>query len=435
MKVKILTLTLIFLGFTKIIAQPGWKFPDNEEDSIYTNEKIVLYSDMMKLGNYKQSLPHLQWLLINVPDLNESIYINGTKIFESLAETEKDPDKKRIYEDSTLLMYDLRIKYFNDEAAVMNRKAYTAYGFFKDDKSKYEELYNMYKRTFELNKNDVWDQNLLSYMDVVRRYKLTGGSISDEEILDIYDEIMVIIEFKTGTGKNVDRLERIGDNVDKLLAATIQVDCDFIQNTLGPKLQANPDDLKLAKNIFKLAFAGKCMEIPIFLEAVKNIYDKEPNYGMAKLIGDRSYVNKDYDTALEYYNEAITQTDENIKQAELYLNQANIYSILHNKPKARQMAYEAIKRDPAKKEAFNFIGNLYFTSYEDCKQGVNEVQDRAVFIAAYEMYRKAGNFDAMQKAKEQFPTMETIFTYDMNVGDPLRIGCWINESVTIQRRD
>ena len=99
------------------------------------------------------------------------------------------------------------------------------------------------------------------------------------------------------------------------------------------------------------------------------------------------------------------------------------------------MAYEAIKRDPTKKEAFNFIGNLYFTSYEDCKQGVNEVQDRAVFIAAYEMYRKAGNFDAMQKAKEQFPTMETIFTYDMNVGDPLRIGCWINESVTIQRRD
>jgi hypothetical protein len=274
MKVKLLTLTLILLGFGKIVAQPGWNFPDNKEDSSYTNEKIVLYSDMMKLGNYKHSLPHLQWLLFNVPDLNESIYINGAKIFESLAETEKEPKQRRVYEDSTLLMYDLRIQYFNDEAAVMNRKAYTAYGFFKDDKSKYAELYDMYKKTFELNKNEVWDQNLLSYMDVVRRHKLSNGVVSDEEVLEIYDEIMGIIDHKMSLGKNVDRLERISDNVDKLLAATIQVDCDFIQNTLGPKLQANPDDLKLAKNIFKLAFAGKCMDIPIFLEAVKNIYDR-----------------------------------------------------------------------------------------------------------------------------------------------------------------
>ncbi|MBR9997496.1 MAG: hypothetical protein KFF73_00930 [Cyclobacteriaceae bacterium] len=435
MKVKILTLALILLGITEMFAQSGWNFPDNEKDSIYTNEKIVLYSDMMKLGNYKQSLPHLQWILFNVPSLNSSIYINGAKIFESLAETEKDPAQKRVYQDSTMMIYDLRIKYFNEEAEVMNRKSYTAYGFFKDDKSKYQELYEMYKKTFELNGNDVWDQNLLSYMDVVRRYKLTGGTIPDTEVLDIYDEIMSIVDTKMSLDKNVDRLERIADNVDKLLAATIQVDCDFIQNTLGPKLQQNPDDLKLAKNIFKLAFAGKCMEIPIFLEAIKNIYKKEPNYGMAKLIGDRSYVSKDYEMALKYYDEAIRNTDENIKQAELYLNQANIYSILDNKPKARHMAYQAIDKDPAKKEAYNFIGNLYFSSYDDCKKGVNEVEDRAVFIAAYEMYRKAGNYDAMNRAKEQFPAMETIFTYNMELGDPIRIGCWINESVGIQRRD
>jgi tetratricopeptide (TPR) repeat protein len=254
-------------------------------------------------------------------------------------------------------------------------------------------------------------------------------------VLNIYDQIMGILDHKMSLDKNVDRLERIGDNVDKLLAATIQVDCDFIQNTLGPKLHQNPDDLKLAKNIFKLAFAGKCMDIPIFLEAVKNIYEKEPNYGMAKLIGDRSYIGKDYETALEYYDEAITQTDENIKQAELYLNEANIYGLQGNKLKARQMAYKAIDKDPGKKEAYNFIGNLYFSSYEDCKKGVNEVEDRAVFIAAYEMYRKAGNTELMARAKEQFPTMETIFTYNMELGDPIKIGCWINESVAIQRRD
>ncbi len=435
MKFKILTLGFLISGMVSSFAQQGWNFPDNESDSIKTNEKIVLYSDMFKLGQYERSTPHLQWLLTNVPDLNESIYINGAKIYESLAETAKDPELKRIYQDSTLMMYDLRIKYFNEEAAVMNRKAYTAYGFFKGDQDRYGDLYQMFKKTFELNEENVWDQNLLAYMDIVRRYKLTGGDISDDQVLSVYDQIIGVITTKKNLGKNNERLSKISDNIDKLLAATIKVDCNFIQNNLGSKLKANPDDLDLAKNIFKLAFAGKCLDEPIFLEAVRIIFDKEPNYGMAKLIADRSYLNKDYETALEFYNTAIELTEENIKQAELYLNQANIYNTLANKVKARQMAYKALEADPGKKEAYNFIGNLYFTSYQECKQGQNEVKDRAVFFAAYEMYSKAGNQDAMRKAREQFPTMETIFTYNMEVGEKITVDCWINETATIRRRD
>lgn len=435
MKAKILTLVFTLYGFSYLFAQSGWNFPENEADSIRTNEKLVLYSDLLKLGNYKQAVPHLQWLLKNTPDLNESLYINGAKIYENLAETEKDPKKKRQYQDSTILMYDLRIKYFDDEAAVLNREAFSAYDFYKDDKSKYKYLFDLFKKTFELNGNQVWDQNLLAYMDVVRRYKLTGGQISDDEVLDIYDQITEIIEYKQGLDKNTERLEKISDNVDKLLAATIQVDCDFIQNTLGPKLKSDQDNLKLAKNIFKLAFAGKCLDNPVFMDAALVIYEKEPNYGMAKLIGDRSYLNKNYNDAMKYYGEAIDLTDENLKKAELYANMANIQSILGNKPRARDYALKAINADPGKKEAYNLIGNLYFSSYDECKKGENEVKDRAVFFAAYEMYRLAGNTDGMKKAKEQFPTMETIFTYDMQVGQKITVDCWINETVTIQRRD
>ena len=36
--------------------------------------------------------------------------------------------------------------------------------------------------------------------------------------------------------KNTDRLRRYQDNLDKLLTATITVDCNFVENTLGPKL-------------------------------------------------------------------------------------------------------------------------------------------------------------------------------------------------------
>lgn len=435
MKNIILAFAIIAWGHVIAFAQPGWNFPDNEKDSLITAEKIALYGDPIKAGNFKQALAPLQWLLINVPDLNESLYINGAKIFESLAEITNEKIQKRIYEDSALLMYDLRIQYFNDEAAVMNRKVYTAYGFFKDDPDKYQELYDMYAKTFSLDKKEIWDQNLLAYMDVVRRFRSNGGDLPDEKVLEIYDQIIEIIEYKKEQGEEEDKLEKIRDNVYRLLANIINVDCDFIQNKLGSALHENPDDLGLAKNIFRFAFLGKCMDIPLFLEATRIIFEKEPTYGMAKLIADRSYVIKDYETALDFYQQAMQLTDENLKISELYLNQASINNTQGNKSKARELAYKALEVDPTNKEAYNTIGNLYYNSYKECKNGINEIEDRAVFFAAYEMYRKAGNAEGMKQSKEQFPLMETIHTYNMLPGDPVRVGCWINESYTVQRRD
>jgi tetratricopeptide (TPR) repeat protein len=433
MKSIILTFAISLIGFSYVFAQtPGWNWPEDRQTA---EEKNVIYTDMMKLGNYKAAVPALSWLLINAPDLNESIYINGAKIYESLAESEKDEAKKKVFMDSTILMYDLRVKYFNDEAAVLNREAFTAYKFYKDDKEKYQELYDLYKRTFELNKNNVWDQNLMAYMDIVRRYKLTGGDISDEKVLEIYDEIVEIIQFKIEQGKNVSRLEVINDNVDKVLAGTVKVDCDFIQNTLGPKLKEDPTDLKLAKNIFKLSMAGKCLDLPIFLDAVKVMQELEPNYGMANLIGDKSFANKEYEIALQYYNEAIKLTEDNVRIGEVYLKQAQIKGTQKKKIEARDLARKALAADPSLREAWTLIGNLYYTSYNECKKGQNIVEDRAVYFAAYEAYRKAGNQEAMGSAKAQFPTMEEIFTYNMEVGQTIRVGCWINEPVTVQRRD
>jgi tetratricopeptide (TPR) repeat protein len=435
MKFIILAFAFSFIGWSNLFAQPGWNFPDNEEDSLMAAEKNALYTDNVKTGNFKSALPSLQWLLINVPDLNESIYINGAKIFENLVEITSDFEKKRVYEDSALLMYDLRIKYFNDELNVLNRKIYTAYGFFKDEPSKYEILYEMYSDVFERANYDVWDQNLLAYMDVIRRYRSTGGNITDKEVLEIYDHIIQIIEHKKEQGEDEAKLEKIKDNVYRLLANIINIDCDFIENKMGPSLRENPEDLGLAKNIFRFAFAGKCLEIPIFLEAVKIIFEKEPNYGMAKLIADRSYLNKDFETALLFYEKAMDLTEENLVISELYLNQANINSIQGHKSKARQYAYKALEADPGNKDAYNTIGNLYYNSYQECKKGVNEVEDRAVFFAAYEMYKRAGNMDGMKQAKEQFPLMEIIHMYNMVPGDQVHIGCWINENYTVQRRD
>ncbi len=412
-------------------ANAQWNWPD---DRATAEEKNALYTDNFKQGNYRLAADHLSWLLRNAPDLNKSIYINGVKIYDGLATEESDNAKKIIYQDSVLLLYDLRIKYFGEEGSVLNRKAYDAYKYYKGDNDRYDELYTLFKSTFELNGNKVMDINLLPYMDVVRRYKVSGGNITDEEVLDRYEEIVVITNYKIDQGKNVDRLKVVLDNVNELLVSTIDVDCDFVENTLGPKLKQEPDNLKLAKNILRLGFAGKCMDSDAFIEGAKVVQKHEPEYGLAKLIGQTAASKKDFETAIEYLEESVDLTDDNTKKGDSYYSLAVIQSNMDRKVSARDYARKAVAVDPTKKEAYKLIGNLYFNSFNECKKGQNPVHDKAVYIAAYEMFRLAGDGEGMSRAKGQFPTMEEIFTWDMHEGDNYKVGCWINESVSIQKK-
>jgi tetratricopeptide (TPR) repeat protein len=102
---------------------------------------------------------------------------------------------------------------------------------------------------------------------------------------------------------------------------------------------------------------------------------------------------------------------------------------------ARTMYQKAVEADPAAKEAYNNIGILYFTSYEQCKQGKSKVDDRAVFLLAYDMFMRGGNGQMAAQAKEQFPSKTEIFEENREAGDKISLGCWIGQSTTIRTRD
>ena len=426
---------IFFIGlFATLIfgtANAQWNWP---EDRATAEEKNALYTDNFKQGNYRRAADHLSWLLKNAPNLNKSIYINGVKIYDGLASEATDPAKKVVFQDSVLQLYDLRIQYFGEEGKVLNRKAFDAYKYYKGDKTRYEELNQLFKSTFELNGNSVMDNNLLSYMDVVRRFKVSGGNISDEEVLDVYEEIVKITNYKISQGKNVERLKSYLDNVNSLLVNTIDVDCDFVENTLGPKLEAEPDNLKLAKNILRLGFAGKCMDSEAFMAGAKVVQKHEPEYALAKLIGQSAASKKDFDTAIKYLEESVELTDDNTKKGDSYYSLAIIQMNLDKKVSARDYARKSVAVDPTNKDAYKLIGNLYYNSFDECKKGENPIYDKAVYMAAYKMFQMAGDQAGMSRAQAQFPTREEIFTWDIEEGSSYRVGCWINETVSITKR-
>lgn len=425
---------LLFTFFIVInvasIAQQGWKWPEDVERA---KEKNALYVDAVKSKQFANAVESHQWLLDNAPDLNESLYINGYKIYEGLVDAESDPVKKASLQEKALNMYDDRIKYFGKEDKVLNRKAFTAYKYYKGNKAKYQELMALFDRTFELNQEKTLDNNLMAYMDVIRRYKLSGGAMTDEEVIDRYGMISDVIDGKIAIKKNIPRLEKIQANVDKLLTSTVTVDCPFVEKKIAPKMRKSQDP-KMAKKVFQLMLTAKCSESPTFVEAAEIVYKSEPAFGLAKVIALKHASSGDMGKANEYYTQALGLTDDNLKKSEIYMSMAQIYASNGNKVAARTNARKAMANDPSVNKAYLLIGNLYMQSYNDCRAGESKVDDRLVFIAAYNQYKRGGDQSAMNKAKAQFPSIEEIFELGLAEGQSMTVGCWINETVILERR-
>lgn len=50
------------------------------------------------------------------------------------------------------------------------------------------------------------------------------------------------------------------------------------------------------------------------------------------------------------------------------------------------------------------------------------------------MYLRGGSNEKANQAKAQFPSMEEIFNENLSIGESLNTGCWINEKVTLNKR-
>ena len=231
-------------------------------------------------------------------------------------------------------------------------------------------------------------------------------------------------------------IKAVGENADKIFASTITVSCDYIAEKMMPKLNENPSDVDLAKKIIALSLASSCTDRPFFTEAAEATFNVEPNAGLAKTIASRKMANDDMTGANEWFEKAIEISSDDEQKSEIYFDMASINLKEGNKQQARNYALKSASLSSSQSgKAYKLVGDIYMNSYEQCKGGKDVVEDRAVFIAAYDMYVKAGNSSGMNNAKEQFPSKEEVFTYNKKVGDQVTLNCWVGGTVSIQTRD
>ncbi len=435
MKKLNLAILLLFFCASAFAQMPNLNLPDDPALADEARRRFAISVDEMGVKRYDSAIQAVQWLEKNTPLLYDGLYINGYKAYEEMSKKEQDAAKKELYLDSMMYFYDKKEERFELTDREKNNRAYRYYKYWKSNRAKIGRGMETYAVAYE-NIGKVINNNIVSYMDMVRRFRAYGNEFSNNEVLEVYAKVMAAIEAKELQGEDEAKLERYRSAVNGLLTQIIgdDLNCEFIDTNLAPPLDEG-EDVKLAKKVFGLLLGQSCSDSPYYLKSALMIQNSEPTTGLAKVIAQKYYKDGDLDNAATYYQQAVDMEEDYDKKAELYLDLAKLNLSAKNKADARKYALEAAKLGgEAKKEAYSFIGDLYMNSFNDCKKNVSQIDDRAVFMAAYDMYYNAGNYGGMDNAKAQFPTVSDVFTANKQEGDPIQVGCWINVTTKIRTR-
>ncbi len=434
---KVLKVALL-LFFAQVTIAQDFKLnlPDDPELAAEARRKFVFAMDEMSIKEYKSAAGAVNWLLENTPKLNDGQYINGYKAYEELAIAAENAEDKNRYLDSMFICYDMKKEHFGLTDREVNNKAYKYFKYWKTNRERILDGFEAYKEAYD-KPNAVINNNVVSYMDMCRRVSAYEKSLSDDEIIDIYFQVNELIDLKQSKGGDEAKMDRYRTAVTSLLIQTIgedKLNCDFINDNIAKGLDTK-EDVKLAKNVFKLLLDQECSSSPYFEKAMKIIQDNEPTQGVAKVLAQRAFGRKDYVEATKWYKEAINLESDPAGKGELQMDIAKLNLAQGDKAGARTAALEAIKLNPLfDKEAYKFIGNLYMGSFNDCAKQQSQIDDRAVFMAAYDAFAKAGDKSGMAQAKAQFPTVANVFEANKEEGDAVRVGCWIQVTTKIRTR-
>ena len=413
-------------------AQDGWNWPTDPAQEAKAREYNAAYFDYMKAEQFVEATKPLSWLLVNVPNLNESIYIQGVTVYKGAADKTTDAAQKRVYQDSVMALYDKRGELYNNPVKWIETKAYYGYLFFRADKAKIPAVVADFEKTLAL-KGTINFQFVPMYFDLVEKNYTLNQAYAPEQVLSIFDKSNKILDAAAATGKDVKDSKA---TLETLLVKMKLIDCDFIENTMGPKLAADPTNAELAEQIFNYSRQYKCFTSKAFLAALEFKDSKEPSFNTSESLGTLYSVAKDMEKAEKYFEKALTLESTDKQKAGVKMELAKIYARAGKKSVARTAAREAASLDSElASSAYGLIGDLYMSAYNDCRAGESRVKDYAVFIAAYNAFQKAGDSKGMGSARARFPSKEELFTEGFQMGSPVSTGCWVGETVSLSTRD
>lgn len=419
------------------------------EDSVNCRLNLSLMQTSAKAESYDSALKPWMAVYENCPASSKNIYIYGPRIFKALYEATPDAAKKKEYLDKIMEIYDTRIKYYGEDDAKGTILAYKAYDYMElmGEKTDQAVVYDWLGEAIGEMKGNMNPLDAYSYYMVASLSQYLSDNSKKDQYLKDYFAVVGYVDQAIANAKsandqaNADYLGMVKDGIVKGFVNSGAGDCKTLTEYYADKVEPNKANKEFLNEVINALGSVGCSETDLYFAASEYLYRLEPSAGAAIGLANKSLRDKDYDTALKYYDEAANlETDKN-KASDYMMQLAGIFSNQRNFAKARQAAIEATAYNPNNGEAYILIAQLYASSANN----IFSEPEKAglVYLVAVDKLQKARAVDPSVASKANslinrysaaFMDTETAFMMGIKSGETVFIPGWIGESTTVRLR-
>lgn len=398
---------------------------------------LSTYTEFFKQNNFKDALPSWRWCFNNCPEASKNIYIHGTTIIEYFIGIQTDEKAKQAYIDTLMLVYDNRIKCFDQKALVLGRKATS---MLKYRSHELKKAFDVYAEAVKLGGEETEYYVFGFYMNTAVLLN-AKGEVSKEKVVELYTSITDLLNKQLAKETNEEKKQKIAETakaVEDNFTNSGVADCATIIELYTPKFKENPKDIELAKKIIFLLDKGSgddCKLSDLYMQAAVVVYNSEKSSSSAHSIAQSYFRRNDFDKAEEFYGEAIKLEETASKKADMYYELALLYYSSNNYPRARTAVRNAVGADPTYGKAYMLLGRIYSAGGRNC--GETAFERKSLNWLIVDQFNKAKNADSsltteanelISRFSANFPTKEDAFWISIEEGQTVTIGCWIQES-------
>ena len=167
---KLLFVIVLSIASTLAFGQCNFRYGANEEDSLKCLEDVNSFRVFYNNKQYADAYVPWQEVVKNCPCAWDGIYTYAQNMFDNLIKAETDSAKKEALVDQLIDSYRNRHLYFPKKYTEGNGLGFMAYNAYRyriknymknKEYDKIEDIYNMYVRSVELEKDatqpNIWD--------------------------------------------------------------------------------------------------------------------------------------------------------------------------------------------------------------------------------------------------------------------------------------
>lgn len=440
------------------------------EDSVKCAENLYIYYELAKAKNYNDAYDGWFHVYKNCPASSKNNFIFGPPIVETQIKKAETEEQKNEMIKLLMEVYDNRLVYFPEkEGYVYERKALDMQQHWPDSVQQY---YDVFVKALELDKVHSAAFYNGYFIAVAKLFNMDVFEIG--QVFEAYNVVIEGIEVNTDDlnrqlrdfqnqedSSNLDdkgksklaraerelaRYDDVSSNINKILGPIAT--CEKLELIYNDQtFEANKTDATWLRRAAKMLDKDRpsedgeetnCTDNPIFFKVAEALYKIEPSVTAARAMFLLSFKKNDFSTALKYIDEAAEGEVDLKKQSQDYLRKASILQKLGRLPEAKTAALKSARLNKNWGKPYIMLASIYAAGENQC--GTNVFEKKAVYWAAIDKLKYAKSIDANSAAqadrlinlyKQQLPEKSVIFTLGVTEGDKYTIGCYINETITV----